>query len=206
MVAYINHQGGTHSFSLCQLTLDLLRWCRQRQILLSASHIAGDQSFSGLSFQGELPSIGMDSRREHLRPDLSIIRPAGSGPVCFGPQLPTSEVLCEDSGPAGVGSRRLFVPLGGLPRVRLSPVRHDSEGPREACRGSVSDSSSGPSVAKQAVVSAAVIPVSGFFQSGCRCHRACFISPCLISFISTRTACILRFGLSQGVGTGGRTF
>ena len=42
--SYIFHQGGTHSFSLCQLALDLLRWYRQRKILLSASHIVGDQN------------------------------------------------------------------------------------------------------------------------------------------------------------------
>ena len=44
MMAYFIHQEGTLSLlSLCQLTLDLLRWCRQSLILLSASHVAGDQ-------------------------------------------------------------------------------------------------------------------------------------------------------------------
>ena len=44
VVAYINHQGGTHSPSLCRLALDLWHWCLQRQIHLSASHIPGEDN------------------------------------------------------------------------------------------------------------------------------------------------------------------
>ena len=44
VVAYINHQGGTHSIPLCVETLRLLSWCRQERIFLSASHIPGQQN------------------------------------------------------------------------------------------------------------------------------------------------------------------
>ena len=44
VVAYINHQGGTHSIPLCLETLRLLTWCRQERIVLSASHIPGQQN------------------------------------------------------------------------------------------------------------------------------------------------------------------
>ena len=44
VVAYINHQGGTHSVPLCLETLRLLTWCRQEGIALSASHIPGQQN------------------------------------------------------------------------------------------------------------------------------------------------------------------
>ena len=44
VVAYINHQGGTHSPSLCRLALDLWHWCLQRRIHLSASHIPGEDN------------------------------------------------------------------------------------------------------------------------------------------------------------------
>ena len=44
VVAYINHQGGTHSVPLCLETLRLLTWCRQEGIVLSASHIPGQQN------------------------------------------------------------------------------------------------------------------------------------------------------------------
>ena len=44
VVAYINHQGGTHSQSLCRLALDLWEWCLPRGIHLSASHIPGEEN------------------------------------------------------------------------------------------------------------------------------------------------------------------
>ena len=39
--AYINHQGGTHSRSLCQRTIKLLNFCRVHGISLQARHIPG---------------------------------------------------------------------------------------------------------------------------------------------------------------------
>ena len=42
VVSYINHQGGTHSPSLCRLAVDLRSWCLPCQIHLSASHISGE--------------------------------------------------------------------------------------------------------------------------------------------------------------------
>ena len=44
VVAYINHQGRTHSIPLCLETLRLLTWCRQERIVLSASHIPIQQN------------------------------------------------------------------------------------------------------------------------------------------------------------------
>ena len=44
VVSYINHQGGTHSPSLCNLTLVLWDWCRERGIHLSASHVPGEDN------------------------------------------------------------------------------------------------------------------------------------------------------------------
>lgn len=41
VVAYINHQGGTHSAGLLQGTLHLLTWCNTHNIQLRARHIPG---------------------------------------------------------------------------------------------------------------------------------------------------------------------
>ena len=41
VVAYLNHQGGTRSRSLNQMTTDLLKWTRQNRIHLRARHIPG---------------------------------------------------------------------------------------------------------------------------------------------------------------------
>ena len=42
VVSYINYQGGTHSPSLCFLTIELMEWCLQRGIHLSAAHFPGE--------------------------------------------------------------------------------------------------------------------------------------------------------------------
>ena len=36
VVSFINHQGGTHSLSLCRLALDLWEWCLRRRIFEQA--------------------------------------------------------------------------------------------------------------------------------------------------------------------------
>jgi ribonuclease HI len=41
VVAYINKQGGTHSWDLCALLWRILTWCHQRNISLIARHIPG---------------------------------------------------------------------------------------------------------------------------------------------------------------------
>ena len=44
VVSYIAKQGGTHSRSLCDRTLDLLRWARQHRITLSARFLPGSRN------------------------------------------------------------------------------------------------------------------------------------------------------------------
>ena len=44
VVSFINHQGGTHSLSLCRLALDLWEWCLRRRIFLHAAHIPGEEN------------------------------------------------------------------------------------------------------------------------------------------------------------------
>ena len=44
VVSYINHQGGTHSPSLCNLTVVLWDWCREGGIHLLASHVPGEDN------------------------------------------------------------------------------------------------------------------------------------------------------------------
>ncbi|XP_070578105.1 uncharacterized protein [Ptychodera flava] len=56
-VAYINHQGGTHSKKLCTTALQIWEWCLQRSITLQAEHIPGLQNrmADALSRQPENP-------------------------------------------------------------------------------------------------------------------------------------------------------
>jgi len=44
VVAYINHQGGTISQTLCELALEIWDWCLNRNIFLSAMHVEGEKN------------------------------------------------------------------------------------------------------------------------------------------------------------------
>ena len=51
VVSYINFQGGTHSPSLCLLTIELWEWCIQRGIQLSGrSHSRGETTWWQTSY------------------------------------------------------------------------------------------------------------------------------------------------------------
>ena len=43
-VAYINHQGGTACNTLCDLSLDLWRFCKKRDIMIKAFHLKGNKN------------------------------------------------------------------------------------------------------------------------------------------------------------------
>ena len=60
----------------------------------------------------------MDSLRGLFRPNLPVFRPAGSGPVLFGPLFPVSKVLLEVSRLVRVDSERFLIfPCSLVPRV-----------------------------------------------------------------------------------------
>ena len=40
-VTYVNQKGGTHTTLLCNLALEIRKWCLQRQITLQAEHLPG---------------------------------------------------------------------------------------------------------------------------------------------------------------------
>ena len=61
VVASFNHQGGSHSQSLCRLALYLWEWCLPRGIHLSASHISVEEFLLAVfPFSRDIPSIRMD--------------------------------------------------------------------------------------------------------------------------------------------------
>lgn len=45
VVAFINHQGGTRSRTLCFLTLEILQWCINQAIYIRASYIPGKDNY-----------------------------------------------------------------------------------------------------------------------------------------------------------------
>ena len=68
-VAYVNHQGGTHSPKLLQLALQLWNWCAQRDIVLVAHHVPGKSN----SLADRESRVFVDNSDWMLDP--SLIRP-----------------------------------------------------------------------------------------------------------------------------------
>ena len=68
-VAYINHQGSTHSPQLLQLALQLWNWCVERHIVLVAHHVPGKSN----SLADRESRVFVDNSDWMLDP--SLIRP-----------------------------------------------------------------------------------------------------------------------------------
>ena len=157
VVSFINHQGGTHSSSLCRLALDLWEWCLQRKIFLQAAHIPGEENIvADFLSRGKYRSpfrVGSESLR--FSEDLScVVSSSGDRLVRFGAQLPAAEVLLPVSGCSGVEDRRVVVSLDGSSSVRVSSFLSSPQDLGQGCPGR-SGSSPGRSVlASEALVSA----------------------------------------------------
>ena len=118
-------------------------WCRQRDFLLSASHVAGDQNFIA-DFISEEFSFHRNGLLSRTSSTEFVCLSAGRRWTCLfvsvlNYRLP--RFLLEDSRLARVGSERSLLPY----------VQPCSEGPRNDSGRRVADSSSSPSVVKQTV-------------------------------------------------------
>ena len=69
-VGYVTHQGGTRSRSLCQLTLDLLRWTQERGISLYFSPVPDPQALGTDAMEQEWSRMVA-----YAYPPLQLLRP-----------------------------------------------------------------------------------------------------------------------------------
>ena len=100
------------------------------------------ESCCGLSFQGELPSVGTD----HLRQG-----PSGASLLLL-PQPSSSTLLCEDLRPECLGSGCVLHPLVGLPWVRVPSVLPPPESSRDGCSRPVDPPFGGSVLAQETLV------------------------------------------------------
>ena len=168
VVSYINRQGGTgtHSPSLCNLTLDLWDWCRERGIHLSASHVPGEDNLLAdfLSRAKEVPAFRVDSESLGVSEDLSCLPSSGDRLVRFGPDLPASQVLLEGSGPPSLGYRREVVPVVGSTSFRVPPVQSAPSSTSESSSGRSRPPSHSPSLASETLVSSPSVATGGLSE------------------------------------------
>jgi ribonuclease HI len=130
VVAYINKQGGTHSWELCALLWRILTWCHQRNIVLSARHIPGclnvvaDQlSRKGQALHTEWslhPQIFQDICQIHGAPmiDLFATRFNNKLPLFVSP-VPDPKALAVDAMSMDWARRNCyaFPPTACIPQV-----------------------------------------------------------------------------------------
>ena len=125
-VAYVNHQGGTHSPKLLQLALQLWNWCAQRDIVLVAHHVPGKSN----SLADRESRVLVDNSDWMLDP--SLIRPLLSDcktDLCLEAYTPAF-VLCQlETGSPRLPLRCIQSQLAGTQGLRVSPVQLDSKGP-----------------------------------------------------------------------------
>ena len=119
VVSFINHQGGTHSLSLCRLALDLWEWCLRRRIFLHAAHIPLEENIVAdfLSRGKYLPTEWVLNRAVSY-----VFSPSGDRFVRVSSQLPAPEVLLSVPGCSGMENRRSVVSLDGSSTLRVSSL------------------------------------------------------------------------------------
>ena len=139
VVAYINHQGGPASSSLCDAALDLWRFCIDRRILVRASHVEGVRNCRA----DFLSRISSQSHSYFLDQDVfdrvAALLPFPLGIDCFASRLdcklPTFFSRLPDPQSCGVDAFSfswgdgvyLFPPVPIIDRVLLK-VRSDNVG------------------------------------------------------------------------------
>ena len=85
---YINHTGGTVSINLCMLDLDMWKWCKQRNIHISAVYIPGQ-----LNLVADIlsPLISPSSRPrggQRLRHSTKVLCQSGVAGVLKNKKIP----------------------------------------------------------------------------------------------------------------------
>ena len=203
VVSYINRQGGTHSPSLCNLTLDLWDWCRERSIHLMSPR---RQPAGRLPLQGEVPAFRVDSESLGFSEDLSYLPCSGDRLVRFGPRLPASQVLLEGSGPPSLGYRRDVLPVVGSTSLRVPPIQSAPSSTSESSSGRSRPLSHSPSLASETLVSSPFVATGGLSGEPFALSRTLFISLSPSSLILILIICIFHSGRFQETWPGGRPF
>ena len=124
-VSYINRQGGTQSPSLCRLALDLLDWCDEHQIFISAVHLAvqREQCPSGCTVTRQLLPDGVGPPLADLRVPV-----AGLGSSVCRHECSTPGVLLPGIGYPGQRVGCVNHELGYGSWVCVPPDRTDPSG------------------------------------------------------------------------------
>ena len=108
VVCYLNKQSGTHSFSLHELTYDILSWCLQEHVILRARHLAGKLNViaDGLSRDGRVlqtewslhPDVFSSITMTWSTPQIDLFATASNTkcPVYFSP-IPDNQAAGIDA-------------------------------------------------------------------------------------------------------------
>ena len=100
VVSYINKQGGTHSLTLLRLTVELLLWLEDQNIIIRARHIPGCLNVIAdhLSRPNQPISTEWSLHPKIVKPYLQALGDTRSRHVCNSVKLPPSSVHVSNSG------------------------------------------------------------------------------------------------------------
>ena len=150
VVSFINHQGGTHSLSLC------------KNFSSRGSHSGRREHCDGFSLQGKIPSCRMGSESCRVSDDLSFVfSSSGDRLVRVGSQLPAPEVLLSVPGCSGVENRRSVVSLDGPSTLRVSSLHSSPQDLGQDSPGRSRPSPGSSVLASEALVSSSPEALGG---------------------------------------------
>ena len=132
-VAYIRKQGGTHSMSLFNKTLDIFHLLDQFVILLIPTHLPGARNVTADALSNQQPQSHRmeDSSGNLSQSDLCLSDPP-SGHVRHGGEQGDSSLCFTLPGRQGLGGRCPIHILGRLsPSVLLPSSSHNARNPQE---------------------------------------------------------------------------
>ena len=150
VVAYINKQGGTHSFEMCALLWKIMTWCHHYHITLKARHIPGclnvmaDLLFSSVN--------RMVSTSTGVQADLSKVVHSSCRPVCHSSEPQTPSIRFSYPRPKGLGYRCSKHKLDGSHCLYLPSNSSPSQGDPKNQAFPLSDHCNSPMLARDALV------------------------------------------------------
>ncbi|KAK7102562.1 hypothetical protein V1264_020761 [Littorina saxatilis] len=152
VAAYINRQGGSRSLTLSARACQILVWCSQHRILLSAKYFPGSLNVLADSLVARL-THRVDSDSSGPSKTVAEVRQAHGRSVC-DQILPQASHLCLPlSRSGGVGDERSRDRVVRADCIRVPPVPSFEQGSSESGFGKALLAVGGPLVAQPTVVS-----------------------------------------------------
>ena len=111
--SYINQKGGTHSTQLCNLALEIWKWCLERQISLQAEHLPGIlNTIADTESRVMRKPVRLDDQPICIPTNPTVSGSFPNKPICIMADQVTDPFLQLETRPRSRGNRCLHTELG----------------------------------------------------------------------------------------------